>query len=92
MPRYFTSATPVSRLVHTKVHSLSLQSLSADATKIEGSVTLGASVNLKQIKPLSTVYPAEAPHTRIMDQKGYLFDAASYVTVPTRLPQQRLSP
>jgi len=28
------------------------------------------------------VYPAEAPHTRIMDQKGYLFDAGAYVTIP----------
>ena len=45
MPRYFTSATPVSKQVHTKVYSLSLQSLSADATKIEGSVALGAAVN-----------------------------------------------
>ena len=82
MPRYFSSATPVSKPVHTKVYSLSLQSLSADASKIEGSVALGAAVNLKQIKPLSIVYPAEAPHSRIMDQKGYLFDAAAYVTIP----------
>ena len=61
MPRYFTSATPVSKPVHSKEKTLSLQSLSANAQKIEGSVALDSHVNLKQIRLMSLIFPAAAP-------------------------------
>jgi len=82
MPRYITQATSAVKPTHTKAYSFALNSLSAAATQIENTFALGSTVNVKNVRLNSVVYPYSAGSIRYNDSNCFAYSIDGTTTIP----------